>query len=1425
MKNTPYFLQNLLNKGGRLTKHKGVTASIAPSMVAATVFMLLSGTSTANVCGNETAGPTTITCNAASYTSPIQYIFTDNEASTVILNTDALTTDLTGVSHANSSSTDAITTEVQRGKIQINNTGNGFAWATHTRGITSGVVTSRILDGEITLIGNNPASGTTPPAALRTLNFGSGDAVSEMLGGSISTQPFANMGLYSQTLNGRSITRLIDGKIVTSGDQSYGAYSFTRGNQEALTEMQGGTIITEGLASYGLFAWQTSDSNADLTARITGGNLETSGDAASGILARNEGGSGNVLAEMDGGNIGTKGNSARGIHAFSFPFTSGSGSVQARINDGTITTEGTFASAVFADLGGAAGLASTQMSGGNISTSGGDSHALYSRISNTNNNFNASANMSDGSINTSGTTAHGLFATTTGLGSAITSFSGGSITATGGSSYGLHSSINNDNNSSNASSSMSNGNINISGNAVKGIYALTSGQGSALSSISGGSITATGSSSYGLHSIINNNLSSSFSVATMNNGVISVSGSFGNRGVNAQHRGLGDSLAEMNDGQITVATSNGSALYALISERTSSATATARMNGGDISTSGTRAEGIRATAQGDNSTAIAELTSGNITTQGDRSAGVYSEATYLNGQANSKVRGGSITTLGDQSHGAQSLATVFGSTLTEITAGSITTNGTQSHGGYSLSLSTGEAVAKMDGGSITTLGNGSYGLHTYIQRSDATSDSQITINGGNIATSGEEAHGAYARNSGTGNVVINTSGGSINASGENAHGIYAQSRADVTMNLNAINVTSGTQDAAAIFSEAAQNNTITIGNNAIINGVASGRAIVDASSGVKSNITSSGQITGDILLDDGEDSVNLLAGSLAGDIEAGDGSDTVMLGTVSFDGNSHVLDGGSDNTSANDDLLQFNGWNGFAASQTDITLVDIDAQNNVLNFERIELNNNADVTFSGNQFGVDSNSNNVDLTVADGSTARFKNSFTIQGDLNNFGSIDLSGANQTAGTTLTVGNDYTAGSNLYLDVVLGDDNSPTDKLITTTTSGLTDVYVNKVGGTGAQTQNGIRIVEVGNPSSSTGTFELANGDYVMPDTGENAIIAGAFGYALRQGSDGNWYLQSSLQPSVAVYEALPQTLLGMLNESTLAQRIEGRQMLTQTVNTEQPTGTWLRMSGQWSDIDSDESTSQTQFKQQTRQIQAGIDGLLDEDENGKLVAGINFSANNGTSQLDGSLKGDIKSQGHGIGLTATWYGNDGFYSDMQLQVQKLNSDLSSDTLGSLADDLNSSSELFSIEFGKKFELDNDMTITPQAQLTWKRIEFDDFTGPNDETVSLQKNRHNQTRLGVAIEKQWRSEEPEVGNLYGIANIKRNSQEGTGVNVSGASLNMKLPEWSAEIGVGGSYDWQSKNRTTSLYGEVSAEKAISGGNLTSVKGNIGVRVEW
>jgi outer membrane autotransporter protein len=465
--------------------------------------------------------------------------------------------------------------------------------------------------------------------------------------------------------------------------------------------------------------------------------------------------------------------------------------------------------------------------------------------------------------------------------------------------------------------------------------------------------------------------------------------------------------------------------------------------------------------------------------------------------------------------------------------------------------------------------------------------------------------------------------------------------------------------------------------------------------------------------------------------------------------------------------------------------------------------------------------------VRPGTTLGAMGESQITGNLNNSGTLDLSTFDRTAGTRLTITDDYTANSNLVLDVVLGGDGSPSDVLVIggDTSPSTTHVTVINAGGNGALTTgNGILVIDADPSNTLDGTFELSQ-----------PVFAGAYEYDLFDGPlstsdpvDGNWYLRTiGFQPGAPVYEALPSTLLNASRVGTLAQRIEGRQILTQAVDADTPTGAWLRVEGSRMELTPARSTTSTSYDQNMWRLQGGVDVLAHEGELGNLVVGANvFTGSSSADIASSSGNGSISTDTQGVGLTATWYGDSGFYADAQLQYSDFESDLSSSVLGTLATDINGSGRLASIEIGQEVTLPSGLSLTPQAQLTWSDVSFDSFTGPSGEIVSPASNDSLQLRLGLAAERSWDLGSGESARLYGIGNVVRELRDTSSVLVSGTELALSAPRWVGEIGLGGSYDvTQDTGATSSFYGEVSASRELSGGTVRGLAGTIGFRMEF
>ena len=306
-------------------------------------------------------------------------------------------------------------------------------------------------------------------------------------------------------------------------------------------------------------------------------------------------------------------------------------------------------------------------------------------------------------------------------------------------------------------------------------------------------------------------------------------------------------------------------------------------------------------------------------------------------------------------------------------------------------------------------------------------------------------------------------------------------------------------------------------------------------------ILSEGTIGGNVSVSGGTDSVTVTGGTIGGNVLMSFGTDEftwdgggVIYGAIDL--------GGDDDTATLKDLTnshigaadQVTG--GLGTDALTLDNVSMDGVARLQNWESIAATNDTELTFDGNLMLGDGGTGTGTLTVDSGSTLFGGGAdgavmaFTAGQLANvvNSGRIDLTNGGGGTGDTFTIGGNYTGDDGLvFLDTVLGADDSPSDRLVIDggTASGSTILEVLNAGGTGAQTtQDGILVVEAtGGGTTAPGAFSLSG-----------RLAAGAYEYLLFRGgtsagSEENWYLRSTMAetppapgPSSTAQAAVPE---------------------------------------------------------------------------------------------------------------------------------------------------------------------------------------------------------------------------------------------------------------------------------------------------------------
>ena len=808
------------------------------------------------------------------------------------------------------------------------------------------------------------------------------------------------------------------------------------------------------------------------------------------------------------------------------------------------------------------------------------------------------------------------------------------------------------------------------------------------------------------------------------------------------------------------------------------------------------------------------LDTGNITTWGQYAHGVWIVGKYNNYNADIlDAKNIAIRTHGDRASGVEasgrkakisnSVIHTSGSAASGLAAGNggsgttggfidvynseIKTEGANSAGILADVYSTINAY----GTKITTSGESAVGA-----RSNASGRVNLT-DGSSVVTTGDNAHGAYI----TSGSEMKISGSSIETKGTNAHGVFLSGYntptniSPVTKHKNSAIITDSTVSVAkgsALSVRGGSENKFTITGSRITG--SGDTALLFSSETYYPSI--SGQV---IPMEVGTVAINADASVLEGDIR-------INSGTVDYTLANNSVWTGAAHTGANDKIL--------------------------------------------NSLSVDASSR---WTISGTS---------IVNTLTNTGKLAFS-APDNGFKTLTVKEDYTSDGLFVLNTKLGDDTSETDKLIfEKAVTGNNHLQVLNAGGRGAQTTEGIKLIEIGAPSD--GSFTL-KGDYTHD--GQSAVVGGAYAYKLFQGTpssptDGDWYLRSeyigtepSYQSGAPVYEVYPQFLLGLNALPTMQQRIgnrywdnAGNRILAQGADAIeayapadetgafiQGNGIWGRMEGSYNKSSPNSSTANARYDFNAYKMQAGIDGLLHEAEQGTLIGGITVHYTHGLASIwspyDADLgRGRIRTDGYGFGGTLTWYSDNGFYIDNQAQATWYRSDLSYQ--GGHASLKNGKNNGFgyslSSEIGKRFTINEHWSLTPQAQLHYSNVDFDSFTDVFGADVSRERAASLQGRLGFSAEyqKSWHNEQGGLNrsSVYGIANLYNEFLNGTRVDVASVQFTNKSERLWAGIGLGGSYNWNDDKY--SVYCEGSVNTSLKNfGDSYAYKGTVGFRVKW
>ncbi|EFM9933945.1 autotransporter outer membrane beta-barrel domain-containing protein [Escherichia coli] len=608
---------------------------------------------------------------------------------------------------------------------------------------------------------------------------------------------------------------------------------------------------------------------------------------------------------------------------------------------------------------------------------------------------------------------------------------------------------------------------------------------------------------------------------------------------------------------------------------------------------------------------------------------------------------------------------------------------------------------------ITTTNEKSYAI-----ASESSSSGYTSISDSQIITSGKNSHGIHASQ---GNLTVSDS--DIKTTGNNARGISISNKAVIDLNNVSITTWGGERADGLVVGGGLKGR-----NLAVLAEGSNSYAAVMADTGVL-DLQGSSLVSKQYAALDFTNQGNSRTGAIA------------TFGDSSLHGNTAAI-------LATNSVGQIDMINSTARSDMGILA---------------NIGSNAEITVDASQKSVLSGTTSVatgstlNILLSDGASWISGGDSTVTNLLLDNGNLVISGpdATRNVGNVVTVTGDYRGNNgNIEFNTVLAGDDSATDKLIVQgNTSGKTFVTVNKAGGSGAQTLNGIELIHV--DGQSDGEF-----------TQTGRIAAGAYDYTLGRGTgvnSGNWYLTSGknspipdshnndLRPEAGTYTA-NLVAANTMFVTRLHERLGQTQYVDAITGEPKATSMWMRHEGghnRWRDGSGQLKTQSNRYV-----IQLGGDiaqwdwGGTNRWHLGVMAGYGNNYSSTGAVRTGYHSKGSVN--GYSTGLYATWYADDethnGAYLDTWAQYGWFNNYVKGD--GLQGESWKSKGLTASLETGYTWKAGefsgsqgslNEWYIQPQAQIVWMGVKADKHRENNGTRVESTGDDNVRTRLGV---KTW-----------------------------------------------------------------------------------------
>ncbi len=210
-----------------------------------------------------------------------------------------------------------------------------------------------------------------------------------------------------------------------------------------------------------------------------------------------------------------------------------------------------------------------------------------------------------------------------------------------------------------------------------------------------------------------------------------------------------------------------------------------------------------------------------------------------------------------------------------------------------------------------------------------------------------------------------------------------------------------------------------------------------------------------------------------------------------------------------------------------------------------------------------------------------------------------------------------------------------------------------------------------------------------------------------------------LAPRAALYESLPGFMLRLEERGPTAARL------------------WLpgpparaRFTGGRGSYAPERARVGAEYDFERLGAEAGLDAAFGDS----LTGSVSALYAQGSADVDSPVGGgEIEARGVGLALNASWSGGRGYYVAVRASLTDYGVEVSSEKRGLLKKDAGALAHSVGLEAGRRFELNERVSLTPRAWMDYTAVSVDEFTDAVDSRVSFPDAERFTGGLGVGAE--------------------------------------------------------------------------------------------